>query len=446
MNKASADNLDASLEGNKNGATDATIARPMMTTGEVFADGSTVELIGSVPDGDPQLMLWDGAKEIVGSRVEYNGRLYEPAAVNSSVLQELTLPTRCCPHGTTRELVAEICRLVADFAGLPAMSASLVGRFVLCSWLVEAVEVAPALVLAGPDTMRGKQLVALLHCICRHGLRMTGLTPAGLCSLPSGAGFTFLISQPTISDKLERLLHDASHRDQKIPHRGGLLDLFGAQVIHAESMPLRESSPLRSVQIPMIPGGAQLPVLGRDVQHQITTNFQAKLLSFRRTNLGAARKLQFDSSRFIFALRELAHSIAVATPDDVELQAEVFDLLREEDEEIRAERWVESSAVAVESMLVACHESPGGFVYVGELAEIAQEILKRRGEDREIALGTFGKRLKLLGFKAEARDSKGVKVRLTEDIRRRAQQLARDFGVAHVEDAGTNGGSRRVLE
>ena len=74
-----------------------------------------------------------------------------------------------------------------------------------------------------------------MHCLCRHGLRMTGLTPLGLRSLPSGAGFTFLISQP-IGDKLEGMLHDASRRDQKILYRGGLLDLFGAQVIHAESI------------------------------------------------------------------------------------------------------------------------------------------------------------------------------------------------------------------
>ena len=264
---------------------------------------------------------------------------------------------------------------------------------------------------------------------------MTGLTPAGLRSLPSGAGFTMLISQRMISDNLETLLDDASHRDQKIPHRGGLLDLFGPQVIHAVSIPFGEYLSLRSVQIPLIPGGAQLSVFDPDAQHRVTSEFQAKLLSFRRANLGAARKLQFDASKFTFALRDLARTIAKATPDDTDLQAEVFDLLREEDEEIRAGRWIELSAVAVESILIAYHESPDGVIYVNELAEIAREILRRRGRDTVIDPGAFGKRLKLLGFRTEPRDARGMKVRLTENVYRRAQQLARELGVPKVEES-----------
>ena len=433
MNNGNGDNLSEKAKGSANRDTATTITRPVATIGEFFADGSMIELIGGESDGNLRLLLWDGANETIGPLIEYGGVKYEPAQFPRSLLREWTLPTQSRPHGTTRELLAGICKLIEDFAGLPARSASLVGRFVLCSWLVEAVQVVPALVLVGPDMARGNRLVALMHCLCRHGLRMTGLTPAGLRSLPSGAGITMLISQPTIGDKLERMLQEASRRDQKIPYRGGLLDLFGVQVIHAESIPFRESLSLRTIQIPMIPGGEQLPAFDPDIQRRVTADFQAKLLSFRRAKLSAACKLQFDSSRFCFAMRELATSIAAATPDDAELQAEVFDLLRDEDEQIRAGKWVESSAVAVESVLVACRESPGGVIYVGELATIAEEIMRRRGENITMDPGVFGKRLKLLGFKTEPRDAKGMKVRLTEDVCRRALQLAHDLGIPGVD-------------
>jgi len=411
------------------------ITRPIATSGEVFADGSTIELIGGAQDG-VRLMLWDGATETVGARIEHNGKLYEPAPIPNSILQELVLPTSCCLHGSTRELLSDICKLVETFVGLPERPASLAGRVVLCSWLLEAAQVAPALVLVGPDTMRANRLLSLLHCLCRHGLRVTGLTPAGLRALPSGARFTLLISQPTLSDKLESLLNDVSRRDLKIPQRGGLLDLFGAQVIHAESISFDESLFLRSVQIPMIPGASQLPVFDFDVQHRITEDFQPRLLGFRRANLRAACKLEFDTSRFCPSMRELAHSLAAATPDDTELQAPVLDLLREEDEEIRAGRCVESSVVAVEAMLVAHQESPGEIKYVSELAEIANEILRRRGSDGRLDPGVLGKRLKALGFRTEPRDAKGMRIRLTEDFARRAQQFLRDFGARTVENAG----------
>jgi hypothetical protein len=427
------EDLDQQLKRNDGEAAPATGTRTVATCGEVFPDGSVIELIGGERSENPRLLLWDGAKATIGPLVEYGGVKYEPAQFPASVLRELNLPTPSRSHGTTRQLLAEICKLVEDLAGLPAASASLVGRFVLCSWLVEAVPVAPALVLVGPDLMRGNHLATLLHCLCRHALRMTGLTPTGLRSLPSGAGFTLLISQP-ISGKLEALLDAASRRDQKILHRGGLLNLFGAQIVHADAIPSGECFSHRSVQIPMIPGGAQLPVFDPESQRRIT-EFQAKLLHFRCTNLSVACKLQFDSSKFAFSIRPLAHAIAVGTPDDAGLQAEVCDLLREKDEEILAERWTASRSVLIAALLVASHDSPGAVLYVSELAAIAQEILEGRGGDGAIDPGAIGKQLKFLGFRTEPRDAKGVKIRMSEDVCRRAQQLSRDFAVPQMESA-----------
>ena len=420
------------------GVTVATITRPIATMGEIFPDRSTIELIGGAYDSHPALMLWDGSKEIVGARIEHRGQFYEPATFNSSILHELTLPTLCSPHATTREFLAETCKLITNFVGLEEKLESLVGRIVLCSALVDAVSVAPTLVIGGPDTTRGNRLVALLRCLCRHSLLLTGVTPAGFCSLPSGGRFTYLIDQSTISEKLQKLLHDASSRDRKIPVHGRLLDLFGTQVIHSDSIPGSDSRRLRSIQISLVPTGRELPVFDSDTQHRITTEFQAKLLSFRRANLGAARKLQFDASQFTFALRDCARSIAAATPDDADLQAEVFELLREHDAEIRSERWTSLSSVAIEAVLIAGRESPGGVNYVADLAEIAQEILRRRGEAKpEITAGVLGKRLKLLGFTTEPRDARGKKLLLTEAVLNYARQLARDFCGPECDGGGS---------
>ena len=206
------------------------------------------------------------------------------------------------------------------------------------------------------------------------------------------------------------------------------------EAIHCKSGLAGDSWLPRSIQISMIPTGQELPVFDLDAQRRIATEFQGKLLSFRRASLAAACRLQFDASKFTFGLQNLAHSMAAATPDDAELQAEVFDLLGEKDQEIRQGTWTELSAVAVESILVTCRESPGGVVYVGELAELAQEILSRRGGGSSIDPGAFGRRLKILGFRTEPRDAKGMKIRLTEDVGRRARQLACDLGVPQVGD------------
>ena len=420
-------NVTDQMKQDPSGVAAATLPRPKATYGEVFADGATIELIRGTHGGNSALLLWDGAKEIVGARVEHDGQLYEPAPINASLLQELILPTRCCPHGSTREFLAETCKLIINYAVLPEKIASLVGRVVLCSALVEAVCVAPSLMIVGPDITRGDRLTELLRRMCWHALPLTGVTPTGFCSLAGGVRFTSLITQANISDKLRRLLDDASYRDRKIPHRGQLLDLFGVQVINCDSLIAGDSGPLRSIQIPMIATEQELPPLDFDVQHRITNEFQAKLLSFRRANLGVARKMQFDVSKFTPALRDRARSLAAATPDDRDLQVEVFNLLREEDAEIRADKLIDPSAIAGEAVLVAWHGSPGGIAYVADLAVIAEQMLQRRGEKSTIEPAVFGKQLKLLGFATE-RDAKGKKLQLTGAVRDRAQRLVRDFG------------------
>jgi hypothetical protein len=425
------------MKPNEHTARIAALGSPIATAGEVFADGAMIELIGGERSAHPQLMLWDGSKEIIGPVVEHDGKLYEPAEIGSSILQQLMLPTRCYPHGTTREFLTEICKLIENLVGLDEKSASLAARNVLCSAVVDTVSVAPAIVISGPDTARANRFVSLLRCLCWHSVPLTGVTPAGFCSLASGVRFTFLISQTSVSDKMQKLLDDASKRDQKIPSRGGLLDLFGFQVIQSDSVLSGDSWPLRSIQISMLPTEAALPPFAQEAQRQIATEFQAKLLSFRRANLGAAQRLNFDASKFSFALRDIAHSLAAATPDDAELQADVFELLREEDVESRSARWIDLTVIAVEAVLTAYDESPGEAVYVSELSNIAQALLKGRGEDSTIDPGAFGKCLKQLGFVTEPRDAKGKKLRLTEAVHDRALQLARDLEIPEFEKLGS---------
>jgi hypothetical protein len=121
-------------------------------------------------------MTWVGSKETVAARVERPSQLHEAAP--SSIGRELALPMRSRPHGPTRELMAETCKLMTNFVGLQEKSARLVGRVVLCRAAVEAVSVAPTLVTDGSDTARRNHLVALFHCLCRHSLRLTGVVPA----------------------------------------------------------------------------------------------------------------------------------------------------------------------------------------------------------------------------------------------------------------------------
>jgi len=108
-------------------------------------------------------------------------------------------------------------------------------------------------------------------------------------------------------------------------------------------------------------------------------------------------------------------------------------LLREDDAESRSARWTDPNVIAVEAVLTAWQESPGEAVYVSELSNIAQALLNGRGENLTIDPGSFGKRLKLLGFVTEPRDTQGRKLRLTESVHSHSLQLARDLDIPGSE-------------
>jgi hypothetical protein len=382
---------------------------------------------------DSRLMFWDGTRETVSSSVEYDGRRYVPAFFHDSLLKQLTLPTCSCAYGSTPELFGGICKLFLSFGGLDYKCSSLATRIVLCSHLSEVLSVAPKLLITGLDAARANRLMTLLRCMCRHSLFLTGVTPSGFRSLPSRGNFTFLIAQPAIGDKLWNLLDQTSHRDQKIPFRGALLDLFGVQAIYDQSCVSSISRPLSCVHIPLIPTGQRLPVFDLNAQQRIKSEFQSKLLSYRRANIGLAQTLQFDASGLSFGLQQLACNLAAATPDDSDLQAEVLDLLADEDKEFRSGSWVDPNVVAVEAVLVGCLREPGGIAYVSELAQIAEEILKRRDAEAAMDPSSFGKLLLDLGFKTR-RNAKGSNLVLTESTRELAQRLARELGAPEPSD------------
>jgi hypothetical protein len=110
------DNLDAQLKRNPSGATAAPITRPIATYGEIFADGSTIELIGGQQGGNPRLLLWHGANETIGPLIKHRAATYQPTQFPDSLLRRLKLLTQCRSHADKDKprLLAVISKIILD--------------------------------------------------------------------------------------------------------------------------------------------------------------------------------------------------------------------------------------------------------------------------------------------------------------------------------------------
>jgi hypothetical protein len=87
----------------------ATRQEVIKTAGEIFSDGTVLELIRDTSgDGGTSLLRWDGESATSGPEFEINGKVYRPPQFNSTSLRALRLPSHTAPYGSTRDLFNDI--------------------------------------------------------------------------------------------------------------------------------------------------------------------------------------------------------------------------------------------------------------------------------------------------------------------------------------------------
>ncbi len=405
--------------------------KPMETLGEVFPDGLFLEVVLDPADHDVlQLMFFDGETVRIAPRVEHRGRVYVARDVAPSIVRELYLPTEVQPIDSVLQLFACLVQLIQRFTALPDNSARLVARILLATWVVDAIPSAPSVLLVGPDSREITQLLHLLKCLCRHALLLTGVNAGGLHSLPMEMGLTLLIDQPELSEPAQRILNATRTRDKNVPLRGNLWRPFCSKVIHLADYFIAS---IEAIRIPVLPTGRALPVLDDGELNRIANEFQPRLLAYRFANYGKVHASQIDCPIGEYAIREAINGLAACTPECPDLQAEVVGIAVQEAAEARQARWTEPPILLIESLLMECHGSTDSALYCGKLADAMSTMSSARGVERIFRPNQAGSLIRRLGFTPEERDRQGVRLRLTEDVRRRVHKLARDFGVPSID-------------
>ncbi len=406
---------------------------PLPTNGKIFANGTAIEPVRDVTNPERLCLLyWDGMNANIGSKKTFDGQRYMPAPIDPSILRALTLPAEIAPYVSARKLLADISKSILQYSSLPENSVVAISRWALSSWFSE-MQPAPGLSIVGPDTSAGRQLLQLLHCFCRHPLLLTEVNVAGLRALPTEWSFTLLIHQPTLSVEVQRMLSIARRSIGFIPRAGRLLDFHCAVATYTELGCAYGSGAIPSLEISVVPANKLLPILDDNTRLKIANNFQPKLLGYRLANFSKVLNSSFDAPELSPSMRELAQNLSACTPDDPDLQAQVPEFLRTQDKEIRSAAWLDINVVIIEAVLAIIHEGKEDHIYVGEITKLAEEILRRRDENRKLEPRAVGARLGALGLITEPRDSKGIRLVLTGEVSRHVHELAHNLFVPSMQ-------------
>jgi hypothetical protein len=428
--------LNTKAKGNaksRSNATDSCI----ISAGEIFADGSMIELIaGSSVLNKPDVLLWNSRKATVGARVKHGGCIYEAPELAPSLYRATRLPSRCGDYGSARGLFAAITDLFRHHLDLPERESSLLACFSISTWLADRLPTAPNLIISGPDEEVGIDVLYLLSCVCRHPLKLAELTPGSFRSLPMHLSLTLLLDQQRLKPNVQRLFRASSHRGLHLPgNTGSVVDLYGPKAIFCGNDSAVDILSGGAIQIFLAPSQLQSSALDEQVQNEIATRFQPRLLMYRLKNSGKVRESRVDVSEFTFTTRRLASTLAGCFPEDEELARDTVELLRPQDEEVRERRSRDLNCVIVEILWRIVHDGDQRAVGVKKLAGGVNTLLWERGEIWKYSPETIGWKLRTLQIPRHT-SSLGQQVLLGRDTSQTVHRLARAYDLPcaqHVE-------------
>jgi len=399
------------------------------TGGIVFSDGRCLE---PIKNDAGHLSLLDSTRKRGAQRIKHQGRTYVPPKIDASLSEALILPMGRA-SGSTADIFARSCSLFKEYSFSEEVAKKST-YWAFCTWFAELFPAAPRLVVTG-SRPEAHLVLQLLACIVRHGLLLADITLSILRSLPMHIQPTLLVNH--LSAPLSKVLSVSNFPRAYVPTRNGVADLYCAKALYAGTRLVHDDID-GSLRIHLAPSQGKLPVISEFAQRKLAGDFQPLLLDYRIRHVAQVRDSDFDIPALDSDLRILARVLGSAILDEPELRSDLVSLLQEYQDEIHAGDAFDAESVVVEALLSHSHsEQPDQLLYVGQLADISNRILKDRGSREKLEPKALGWILRnSLGF-APKRNGKGFAIRLTEDVRRKIHQIAREFQVPTMNETAT---------
>ncbi len=333
-------------------------------------------------------------------------------------------------YGTTGQLFDEIRAFLGQHPGLAPDGALRLTYFAFALLFPESAQTWPFASVTAPDTSGSSLLLKMLACVCLSPLHVGEVTLNALLTLPQSPRPTLLlVDQLTPNKELERVLRIMSRPGGRILRNGELYDLsFPTLVCTAE--PLCDRWILdQAIQVGLKPVRGGLPRFNPHSLDASARQLRGKLTRYRDLNLLKVRDSDFDAPHFRSPTREIASMLGAAIVDDPSLQRCVLMMLEAQDQDARV-RWTDSiPTVEIEAALFLSHEGARRQALIGEIATIANGILKGREENIILDPRAVGHHLRALGLFSQRLGRAGRGIRFTNEVRRKIHELAQAYDV-----------------
>jgi hypothetical protein len=403
----------------------AAISSPIASA--VLPNGDHLELIRKGKNST-SLLRWSGDRATKCPEFKFGWRRFLPAAIGKAGASGITLAAGVSNYKSTADLYNRIAGIFQSTRAVERSNAEMATCIIFATYFADCLEPAPRAIVTGIDPWDMVQVLRLFDYLCRHAITTALFEPRNFRNLPAGCSPTFLVGDPRPSSTLLKLLDVTQYfrfgmaRSRTIVNRR-----FSAVILDSDGE-MNDTVPDTFCRINATPRmGTRPALLGPKALQKIAETFQPQLLLYRLRNRSQVARQTFDPSSLSGSTRALGSVLGSCFPDSTELQERVVQLLTPQDEERRLDQVRCASAVVIEALLIACHEQQTS-VHVGEIAAVANGILRVRGDGYQLEARKVGSILRSFSLE-QRRDSRGYGFLLSTACKRRIHQLGRSMDV-----------------
>jgi hypothetical protein len=229
--------------------------------------------------------------------------------------------------------LTDIAALILACVDISVNDATLVAAFVMSTWFVERLSVAPYLALVGLPRSGKTTLLQVLNLVCRRSLLTTDITSAAFYDLYEKLTPTLLVDETlTTSNKRElfHLLKTGTTRGSVTLCKGRSLKAFGPKVISCTELPNDAALNSRCVIIPMQETGRNDLVKTTDKRLLDNADSLCKaLLQYRLENYHSLRLPKVEGDQRLHSrTRDLYQALALPLGSNAELCEVLVDLFK----------------------------------------------------------------------------------------------------------------------
>ena len=397
-------------------------------------DGTLVEMIEDPNNSANSLFaIYSNRTVHYAATVDCGDRVLVPLPRGQGIFKHVRLARGAQPCATVA-LFAGIATLILACVDMSMSDASLIAAFVMSTWFIESLSVAPYLALVGLPRSGKTTLLEVLNQVCRRPLLTADITSAAFYEVYEKLSPTLLVDETLTAGNRRELFHllkTGTTRGSVTLRKGHSLKAFGPKVISCTELPNDAALNSRCVIIPMQETNRTNLAKATDKKIlDIADALRQQLLQYRLENYHSLRlpKIEGDE-RLHSRTRDLYQALALPLGSNADICESLVHLF-ETQQEINREPLSPASAAVLRVLYEFIHSHPQDGTWAQKKLTIGVNLsLEWLQENFRLNAHAVGRTLTSLGFTNRKRTNAGFILWLDHGTRKRIHSLAHVYAI-----------------